>query len=173
MKEFLEHEMSDDELADLIMSVPEHFVDWTVTVANVAQSSGGTLNNSYLAGVTVLQGQVVYLNTATSKWSLAIANSTALAAGGGTQFGIALNSALLNQPLTVFSPTVGSTCKVATGIATTIVGVVAYVSAAGAGGIAPFADIAATNYYTVLGWFTTTAGVLDMVGSQATGLVKA
>lgn len=173
MKEFFDDLPSDDEVIAAILSLHEHFADWSVVAAVVAVSSGGSVNNSFNAGVTITQGQVVYYNTSTGKWSLAISNSTALAAGGGTAYGIALNSSLANQPLAVFVPTPGTTCKIQTGIATTVVGVHAYVSAANAGGLAPFADIASTNYYTDLGWFTTTGGVMDMYGSQATGLVKA
>ena len=138
--------------------------DITVTAANVVSVSGAQ-NTGNLASTTITAGKIVYLN-ASNQWALAAANSTALIAGGGTTWGIALHAALASQPLAV---QVGGVCGF--GVVFTV-GVI-YVISATAGGIAPITDLVSTNYISILGIATTTSN-LDMstLPKTATGVVK-
>ena len=74
--------------------------DLSITAASVARVSG-SLNKDFLAGTTVTAGQPVYLNTGTNNWLLALATGSALQAGVGTKYGIAMHAALNGQPLAV------------------------------------------------------------------------
>lgn len=137
--------------------------DITVVAGSVARTTGSTVDGT--AGATIAQGKCVYLDTAATPnvWKLAQAiTSAALAGGDGV--GIALNSAASGQPIRV--QTDGS---INLG-ATLVVGQVYAVSAANAGGVAPYSDLASTNYVTLLG-VATTAALLKMQPLQS-GIVK-
>lgn len=121
--------------------------DLSITAANVVKGTGAVPDASKVAGETVTAGQTVYLKASDNRWwkSQADATSTEAAASG-----IALNGASAGQPLVVQTAgeiTIGATVAVG--------GV--YVVSATAGGIAPVADLASTNYLTVIGYGKTTA----------------
>lgn len=121
--------------------------DLSITAANVVKGTGAVLDASKVAGETITAGQTVYLKASDNRWwkSQADATSTEAAASG-----VALNGASAGQPLVVQTAgeiTIGATVAVG--------GV--YVVSATAGGIAPVADLASTNYLTVIGYGKTTA----------------
>jgi hypothetical protein len=135
--------------------------DLTITAANVVAGAGATRNTG-TAGETITAGQVVYLKAADAKLWLAQADGTAAEAEA---VGIALHGALANQPLNYLASgalTIG---------ATTAVGAV-YVVSATAGGVAPYADLVATNRVTLLGYGTGTGGAVTVM-LKATGAVLA
>lgn len=72
--------------------------DLTITAANVVAGANASTEKG-TADETITAGQVVYLDTATRKYLKADSNSATDAANRAR--GIALNSASLNQPLTV------------------------------------------------------------------------
>lgn len=130
--------------------------DVTVVVASVERIDGST--NDGIAGTTITAGQAVYLDPLTSKYLLAQSDGTVVAPVGGVAglaeanvAGIALHAALANQPLRVLIEG-----AVALGTTPVVLGGV-YVLSATAGGIAPVADIASTNYVTILGVAITVA----------------
>lgn len=134
--------------------------DLTITAANVVAGSGSKKATG-TAGATITAGQVVYFDTTDSKYKLADTDSATAAVRSPA--GIALNGASNNQPLTVLTSgpvTIG---------ATVAVGDVYYLSGT-AGGLAPFADVAAGDYPCIIGICTSTS-VLDVKIHEA-GAVK-
>lgn len=132
-----------------------------ITAANVLKGSNASIQKDYLAGETVTAGQGVYLKAADSKWYLGQCDGTL--AESQVQ-GVALHGASAGQPLQV---QVGGLITIGGTIA---VGVFYYVSPT-AGGICAVADLASTNYVTVLGYGTTT-GIMNL-SPVATGLALA
>ena len=131
--------------------------DITVTAANVALVSGS--KQTGIAGETVTAGQSLYLKAADDRLWLADTDSSAATT---TCIGIALNNASAAQPLTY----AGSGATVNMG-ATLVVGV--YVLSGTAGGVAPVADLAASDWVTILGTATTTANLalsIQVSGAQ-------
>jgi len=125
--------------------------DLTITAASVAKSTGAVENKQYVAGETITAGQAVYLKSSDSKWWKAQADGTSAEADA---IGIALNGAAAGQPVSVQTAgaiTIGATIAVGT----------TYVVSATAGGIAPVADLASTNYLTYLA-YGSAAGVLTL-----------
>lgn len=117
----------------------------TITAANVAWVSG-TKDSTYNAGVAITAGQAVYLDTATSTWKLADADASAATATCG---GIALNTGVVGQPLTVQTDgtlTIGATMTL---------GEVYFVSVT-AGAIIPAADLATPARTSIIGVATST-----------------
>ena len=116
--------------------------DLTITAASVAKGTGaGT--EAGTAGAAVTAGQVVYKDASDSnKFKLADTDSATVAAR--TPYGIALHAASTGQPLTVLT---GGLITIG---ATTAVGVPYYLSGT-AGGICPYADVAAGDYPAFLG----------------------
>jgi hypothetical protein len=116
--------------------------DLSITAANVVPCAGNNVNNQFTASVAITQGETVYLVAGSpSQWALAKSSGTATLAQCQ---GVALNSASAGQPLTVQTSgpiTIG---------ATVVVGGL-YILSATAGLICPFADIATTNFVTLLG----------------------
>lgn len=109
----------------------------TVTPTSETDIGRGT------AGATLTEGQAVKLDTATQRYVAAQATLDGFA-------GVALHDAESGQPL-AFAKSgpidfTGALVK----------GTVYVVSAAAAGGIAPWADLVATNFVTVIGVATTT-----------------
>jgi hypothetical protein len=134
--------------------------DLTITAANVLAGSGAK-KASGTAGASITAGQVVYLDSADNKYKLADTDSGTAAAR--SPVGIALHAAANNQPLAVLTSgpiTIG---------ATVAVGDVYYLSG-NAGGLAPFADVAAGDYPCIIGICTSTS-VLDVKIHEA-GAIK-
>jgi hypothetical protein len=134
--------------------------DLTITAANVVSGGGSRIIHG-TAGATVTAGQAVYLDTGTSTYKLADTDSATAAARSPA--GIALNAAGSGQPVAVHASgplTIG---------ATVAVGDVYYLSGT-AGGLAPFADVAAGDYPCIIGICTSTT-VLDVKIHEA-GAVK-
>jgi len=122
----------------------------TITAGNVVAGSGAK-KVAGTAGATVTAGQVVYLDSADSKYKLADADA---ASGIRSPAGIALNGASNNQPLVVLKSgpvTIGATMTA---------GVTYYLSPT-AGGICPVADVLSGDYPTIIGIATSTT-VLDI-----------
>ena len=99
--------------------------DLTITVANVAKGTGASTTNG-TAGATITAGQVVYLDSADSRYKLADTDSATAAVRAPV--GIALHAALSGQPLQILT---GGLITIG---ATTVVGVPYYLSGT-AGGI--------------------------------------
>lgn len=142
--------------------------DISVTAGSVATSTAAVVHRDNNAGATITAGKSVYLDTA-GLWQLCICNSTAVLAGSGLTFGVALHASLSGQPLAVQtggSITIGATV-VAGGV---------YCISSTSGGIAPLADLLAvtggTIRVTYLG-FASTTGVIDMSIRKYTGTVVA
>jgi Uncharacterized conserved protein (DUF2190) len=134
--------------------------DLSITAANVVAGSGAKKATG-TAGAAITAGQVVYFETATSSYKLADTDSATAAVRSPA--GIALHGAASGQPLTVLTSgpvTIG---------ATVAVGDVYYLSGT-AGGLAPFADVAAGDYPCIIGICTSTS-VLN-VKIQEAGAVK-
>jgi hypothetical protein len=132
--------------------------DISLTAANVLAGSGSVAEHG-TAGATITAGQLVYLDSATSKFLLADSNSATQAAR--TPRGIALNGAANNQPLAILKRgpiTIGGT----------LVAGVAYYLSDTPGGLAPVADVGSGEYSVIIGIATSTT-VLD-VSIQASGV---
>lgn len=95
------------------------------------------------AGVTILAGQVCYLDSATQTLKLADANGTAATA---TVKGIAMHAAEPGQPVTLQA---GGDMTLGAGAAMTVGGL--YVLSSNAGMIAPAGDLAAGHVTVLLG----------------------
>lgn len=116
-------------------------VDVTVTATAVLPGTG-VLYHDAILGETVTAGQVCYILAATSAAWLADADASAAAA---TIKGVAMNGGAAGQVVRLavggeidpgFTVTVGQT----------------YVASGTAGGIAPIADLASSDYVSHLGW---------------------
>ncbi len=121
--------------------------DLSITTANVVAGSNATRDIG-TAGATITAGQAVFLDSATNKWALSDNNGT----GTRQVKGIALNSASLNQPLSVLKDgdvTIGATLVPGT----------AYYLSATPGGICQVADLA-TGMDSVLIGLAKSASVL-------------
>ncbi|WP_353834022.1 hypothetical protein [Mesorhizobium sp.] len=103
----------------------------------------------------------MYLDSTTGKWALADTDSATAAVRGA--HGVALNGAVLNQPIAVCTAgpvTIGATIEAGT----------AYYLSGTAGGICPVADVAAGDYPLIIGMGSSTT-VLQ-VGIVYPGVVK-
>jgi len=123
--------------------------DLIITAANVLEGTQARKQTG-TAGATITQGDSVYVDTAGQLQAALKGVDSASAAA----VGIALNSAEAGQPVTYQS---GGEIDVG---ATLAIGET-YVVGAAAGGIAPIADVIATEFSTILG-IATAAGVLKM-----------
>lgn len=115
--------------------------DLVITPASVVAGTGAK-TESGIAGAVITAGQVVYKDAADNKFKLADTDSATAAAR--SPYGIALNGAAANQPVTVLvsgSITIG---------AAVTAGVFYYLSGT-AGGICPVADVAAGDYPCIIG----------------------
>src|SRR5690349_3002470 len=88
----------DNEVADLIRGIPDHFADLTVTAASVLRVSGPT--QTYTAGASLTAGMPVYIsdNTTTPNTVNKAQNDTSAHAAF---VGITLHAAGTGQPITV------------------------------------------------------------------------
>lgn len=133
--------------------------DLSITAANVLKDgSAGTTSGT--AGVTILAGEALYLDSVTNTLKLAVATSAAAAAF----VGIALHGAAAGQPITYIT---GGLLTIG---ATVALGQVYCVSAT-AGKICPYGDLVSTNFVSIIGIPTTTAILL--VKSNVSGIAKA
>ena len=132
--------------------------DITITAANVLKGTAArTVEGT--AAVTIAAGQTVYLDSSVNTYKLAdnSASTTDLVAG------IALHSSVANQPIVVqASGNIDLGATLTTGET--------YVLSTTAGGIAPIADLATTEYVTILGVATGTGNLLLAINN--TGIQK-
>jgi hypothetical protein len=134
--------------------------DLSLTPASVIAGADAGVEQG-IAGETITAGQAIYKKAADTRFWKAV--STALATGDF--YGIALHGASAGQPLVVQKTgtiTIGGTVAVSG---------VYVVSAAAAGGIAPVADLASTNYFTIIGFGISTSVV--MLRPYSSGVQKA
>lgn len=116
--------------------------DISITAANVVAGSN-VQKEAGIAGATITAGQVVYKDSADSKYKLADSDSATAAAKNPR--GVALHGASANQPLVIARSgdvTIGATLTA---------GTVYYLSDDNAGGIAPLADIGSGDDPIVIG----------------------
>src|SRR4051812_37234630 len=119
--------------------------DITITAANIVATNSATVKASGTSGAAITAGQSVYLDPSTSTVKPAKADS-ASTTNAPNIVGVALDSAPgANQPITY---AVGGDVTYGGGLTQ---GQVYVVSAAVAGNIAPYSDLAATNFVAVLG----------------------
>jgi hypothetical protein len=134
-----------------------------ITPANVIPGASAS-QVSGTAGETITAGMSLYYDTVALTWKKALAAGTALQSGAGTQYGIALCGASAGQPVTVdLNDSAGITIG-----GTTAVGTI-YCVGATAGEIVPEADIATTNYMTILG-VGMTGNKIKFVTNGASGI---
>lgn len=131
--------------------------DLTVTAANVVNNGGTTAND--IAGETITAGQPLYKKTSTDSRLYKAENDVNTESAGVV--GISLHAALVGQPIAY---AVSGPINIG---ATTVKGI--YALSAAAGGIAPVADLVATNRIVYLGYATSTAGAF-VVAIQNTGV---
>lgn len=121
-------------------------VDITITPADVARVDGSTQTKN--AGVAITAGDTVYVDS-NGVLQLCINDNTAAEAA---MAGIALCDAAVGQPCVyLVSGNLDPGATVAAGVT--------YIVGAGAGGIAPVADIAAAEFLTVVGVGTGTGNI--------------
>lgn len=112
-----------------------------ITAASVLAAADASVSAGH-AGEAVTAGQAVYLSSATKKWMLGDSNSATVEARQAK--GIALNSAALNQPLSVHRSgdiTLGAVLTPG----------VAYYLSDTPGAICPVADVGSGEYVCLLG----------------------
>ena len=134
--------------------------DLLVTAANVDRSGSGA-EAKFIAGETITAGQALYQNATDKKAYKAQNDGTAAQA---KSVGIALDGASALQPVVVI------TAGELDAGATLVVGET-YVVSSTFGGIAPIADLAATNFVTHLG--VASAANKLIVKINATGVAHA
>lgn len=132
--------------------------DLSITAANVVPGAGASLKHG-TAGATIAAGKVVYFDEDTGKWDLA--DNNAAAADAKVPHGFAVNSASLNQPITV-----QKSGDLALGAVLTA-GVAYYLSDT-PGGVCPVADVGSGETSVLLGIAKSTS-VLG-VDIQASGV---
>jgi hypothetical protein len=127
--------------------------DITVTPANVV-SDTTTVKTSGTSGAAITAGQAVYADPSDSYRIKPAQANSANPTHAPNVVGIALNSAPgQNQPVTYAT---NGNVLFGSGLTT---GQVYVVSAANAGGIAPYGDLVATNFVTVLGVATSASNL--------------
>ena len=131
--------------------------DISITAANVA-ATGTFQKQPVQFGETVTAGQVVYLKSSDTKYWKAQADGTSEEASAA---GICLGGAAANQYGVILT---GGTIT----IGGTVVKGTPYFVSTTAGGICPHADLASTNYVTLIGFATSTA--IISVSFSATGV---
>lgn len=124
--------------------------DLVITAANVVADSSATRVHG-TAGETIAQGKLCYLSSTTNKWMLADSNSVTAEARAGTH--VSLNSAALNQPITVGKGRIT--------IGATLTPGLAYYGSDTPGGICPIADVGSGEYVNLVG-LAMSASVLEV-----------
>ena len=141
--------------------------DITITAASVVPGANATQIQG-TAGETITAGMAVYLKSSDSRWWKAQADGTSAESGvGSNTLGVALTGSSAGQPIIVDT---ADTNGITIG-GTTVVGTVYCVSAT-AGGICPWADLASTNYVTIVG-VGDTSNKIKMIVGGATGIAHA
>lgn len=133
--------------------------DLTITATSVVPGADASVQQG-IAGETITAGNSLYIKAADGKLWKAQCDGTAEEA---TCVGVALNGAAPNQPVgyvTSGTVIIGATTSKAT----------TYVVSATAGGIAPQADLVATNRISYVGYATDATGTL-IVNRRLTGAV--
>lgn len=125
--------------------------DLSITAADVIAGSGATTAHG-TAGATITAGQVVYLDSADSKYKLADADDATAAIRQPA--GIALHGAADGQPLKIIE-------KGALTISSVMTAGTAYYLSPTAGGIAPLADVLTGDDIVQIG-LATSATVLQV-----------
>lgn len=123
----------------------------TITAANIIPVSGYSVENGYLAGVSITRGQSVYLDVSATTWKLADSNVSAATAGSGG-IGIALNDAGAGQPIAV---QIGGSL----GFGAILTKGKLYCPGATAGTIVPYEDLTSSDYVTILGIASSTSNL--------------
>ncbi len=130
--------------------------DYTITSADVKISGSNVRATTVVAGEAISEGQLVYLDTVSGKYKLALATAEASA----NVVGVSVTSAatdgyfLMQSSRNYFAGT------------TLVAGDPIYLSAT-AGAICPHADLASTNYVTLLGHAISTSEIeinIDVTG---------
>ena len=130
--------------------------DYVITSADVKISGSNVRATTVVAGEAISEGQLVYLDTVSGKYKLALATAEASA----NVVGVAVTSAaldgyfLMQSSRNYFAGT------------TLVAGDPIYLSAT-AGAICPHADLASTNYVTLLGHAISTSEIeinIDVTG---------
>jgi hypothetical protein len=129
--------------------------DVSITAANVLKGTTNTVENG-ISGATITAGQTVYKKMSDGRFYHADCYATSVAANDEIKvvYGIALNSAAANQALQV-----QRTGDITIGGAV-VAGTMYYLASSNvgaAGGIAPLADLAATDWIVVVGIATSTS----------------
>lgn len=135
--------------------------DISITAANVLQGSNARTEVGVF-GATITQGQVVYRDPSTGKYKLADTDSATAAAK--VPYGIALNAGSDGQPAVIQTSgeiTIGATLTAGT----------TYYLSPTPGGIAPLADVAVGDDFTIIG-IATSASVLKL-GFLVSGVTRA
>lgn len=133
--------------------------DLAITATSVVPGTDAMIQSG-IAGETITAGNSLYIKAADSKLWKAQCDGTPEEA---TCVGVALNGAAPNQTVAYVSAgtvTIGATTSKAT----------TYVVSATAGGIAPQADLIATNRISYVGYATDATGTL-IVNRRLTGAV--
>jgi len=133
--------------------------DISVTASSVLGASSAVKTHG-TAGATITAGQVVYLDSTTSTYKLADADSGTAAAK--VPVGIALHGASSGQPLTILERGNLTLNAVLTA------GTAYYLSPTTAGGICPVADVTSGDDVVLLGLATSTTVLA--VDIQVTGV---
>ena len=125
--------------------------DLSITAASVLASANCAPTKQYLAGATITQGALVYLDPTLSVWKLTDADAASTGNLSNSRIGIALVGAANNQPMDVAERDVFFTPGA------TLTNGIAYYASRNAGAICPVADVGAGNYATFVGIARTTA----------------
>lgn len=134
--------------------------DVAVTAASCVAGTAARISHG-IAGATITAGQVVYLDSATSKYGLADSNSAT--AGVRVPVGISLNGAAASQPLAVLTSgpvTIGGTLVAGT----------TYALSETPGGLQPVADLASGEYPSIIGMATSTTVLSVKIQSAGVAL---
>ena len=131
--------------------------NYVIVPADVKISGSNVRATTVVAGEAISEGQLVYLDTVSGKYKLALATAEASA----NVVGVAVTSAaldgyfLMQSSRNYFAGT------------TLVAGDPIYLSSASAGAICPHADLASTNYVTLLGHAISTSEIeinIDVTG---------
>jgi len=134
--------------------------NYTITAANVAVATARSRASTVQAGEVITAGEMVYLDSVTQKYKLALATAEASA----EVTGISISGAASDGYFLI----VNSSTYIA---GTTLVAGDPVFLSATAGAICPHADLIATNYITQIGIATSTTEIA--INLDATGIAKA